>query len=196
MFAVIKTGGKQYKVSKDDIVSVEKLLGKPGDQLEIKDVLWLGETGKAPTIGTPFVEKASVTVEILNQDKGEKVIIFKKKRRHNYRRKRGHRQELTLLKVLQVNRTSTKAKVPSKKIAAEKSTSDLKTTSKKVPAKGTKDNKVENVTAGKKTSAKSAVPKKAKSTEKKPPAKKAPTKKTSTKKPSTSTRKSTKADKD
>ena len=78
MFAVIKTGGKQYKVAKDDVISVEKLLGEPGDRVKIAEVLMLGEEGKSPTIGAPLIEKACVTAEIIKQAKGDKVIVFKK----------------------------------------------------------------------------------------------------------------------
>ena len=109
MFAVIRTGGKQYKVAKDDIITVEKLLGEPGEKVQLGDVLMLGEEGKAPTVGTPLVQKAAVTAEIVEQGKGDKVIVFKKKRRHNYRRTKGHRQEQTTLKVLEVSATGAKA---------------------------------------------------------------------------------------
>jgi large subunit ribosomal protein L21 len=84
MFAVIRTGGKQYKVAKDDVLTVEKL------------------GGASPKTGTPLVSGASVAAEVLEQKKGEKVIIFKKKRRHNYRRKNGHRQELTVLRITDI----------------------------------------------------------------------------------------------
>ena len=114
MFAIIRTGGKQYKVAENDIISVEKLLGEPGDKLELNEVLMLGEDGKAPNIGSPIVEKARVVAEILEQSKDDKIIVFKKKRRHNYRRKRGHRQNLTVLKVLEVSQTSTKVKPDNK----------------------------------------------------------------------------------
>ena len=118
MFAVIRTGGKQYKVAKDDIITVEKLLGEPGEKIQLGDVLMLGEEGKAPTVGTPLVQKAAVTAEIVEQGKGDKVIVFKKKRRHNYRRTKGHRQEQTILKVLEVSATG--AKATAKKVAASK----------------------------------------------------------------------------
>jgi large subunit ribosomal protein L21 len=94
MFAVIRTGGKQYTVAKDDVILVEKLEGKAGDKISIGEVLAM--EGK---IGAPLVEGASVAAEILEQTRGEKVIIFKKRRRHNYRRKNGHRQHLTALKI-------------------------------------------------------------------------------------------------
>ena len=106
MFAVIRTGGKQYKVAKDDVITVEKILGEPGEKVQLGDVLMLGEEGKASTVGTPLIEKAAVTAEILEQGKGDKVIVFKKKRRHNYRRLKGHRQELTYLKITDISTTS------------------------------------------------------------------------------------------
>ena len=99
MFAVIRTGGKQYKVAKDDVISVEKLLGEPGDTVELGDVLMIGEDGKAPTVGTPLIEKAAVFAEVVNQAKGDKIIVFKMKRRKNYRRRNGHRQQYTEIKI-------------------------------------------------------------------------------------------------
>lgn len=98
MYAVIRTGGKQYKVAKDDVIVVEKLEAEPGAAVTIDDVLMVG--GEAGiTIGSPLVAGASVTAEVVSQGKGDKVIIFKKKRRQNYRRKRGHRQLQTVLKI-------------------------------------------------------------------------------------------------
>jgi len=138
MFAVIRTGGKQYKVAKDDIITVEKLLGEPGEKVQLGDVLMLGEEGKAPTVGTPLVQKAAVTAEIVQQGKGDKVIVFKKKRRHNYRRTKGHRQEQTTLKVLEVSATGAKAaakKPAAKKEAATDKTAAKKPAAKKAPAK-------------------------------------------------------------
>lgn len=101
MFAVIRTGGKQYKVAKNDVVTVEKLAGEPGSTVELAEVLMLAGDGTMKT-GTPTVPGASVSAEVLEQKKGEKVIIFKKKRRHNYRRKNGHRQELTVLRITDI----------------------------------------------------------------------------------------------
>ena len=98
MFAVIRTGGKQYRVAKDDVIAVEKLDEVPGASITLSDVLMVGE-GAAARAGTPILAGASVTAEVVEQTRGDKVIIFKKKRRHNYRRKNGHRQELTLLRI-------------------------------------------------------------------------------------------------
>lgn len=98
MFAVIKTGGKQYKVATNDIIMVEKLDAAEGASVTLGDVLMLGEGGNI-TVGQPNVAGASVTAKVMEQRKGDKVIIFKKNRRHNYRRKRGHRQFVTVLKI-------------------------------------------------------------------------------------------------
>ncbi len=101
MFAVIRTGGKQYKVAKDDVLVVEKLDGDVGKSLTIAEVLMLG--GDAPKSGTPVLAGASVICEILEQGRGEKVVAFKKKRRKNTHRKRGHRQPFTKLKVTEIH---------------------------------------------------------------------------------------------
>ncbi|PKU24282.1 50S ribosomal protein L21 [Telmatospirillum siberiense] len=94
MFAVIKTGGKQYKVAPNDVIRVEKLPGQAGDTVTLDQVLLVDDK-----IGAPLVAGASVTATLLEQTRGDKVIIFKKKRRQNYRRKKGHRQELTVLRI-------------------------------------------------------------------------------------------------
>ncbi len=98
MYAVIKTGGKQYRVSKDDVLTVERLEGKPGAKLSFDQVLMVGEGDKVK-IGAPTVSGAKVTAELVEQTRGEKVIAFKKRRRKNSRRKRGHRQDLTTVKI-------------------------------------------------------------------------------------------------
>jgi large subunit ribosomal protein L21 len=97
MFAVIRTGGKQYKVAQNDVLMIEKVAGDVGSTLTIGEVLMLG--GDTPTHGAPLVSGASVACEILAQGKGEKVIAFKKRRRKNTHRKRGHRQPFTQVKV-------------------------------------------------------------------------------------------------
>lgn len=94
MFAVIKTGGKQYKVAMDTIVAIEKLPAEPGASITFDQVLMVGDK-----IGVPTVAGAQVTGEVLKQFKDDKIIVFKKRRRQNYRRKRGHRQNLTLVKI-------------------------------------------------------------------------------------------------
>jgi len=102
MYAIIKTGGKQVKVSKGDVLSVEKLDADAGKKVELKEVLMLNDGGKL-TLGAPMVKGASVTAEVVEQFKDKKVIIFKKKRRQNYRRKNGHRQCLTSIKITGIN---------------------------------------------------------------------------------------------
>tara|TARA_B000000557_G_scaffold165571_1_gene134524 strand:+ start:137 stop:712 length:576 start_codon:yes stop_codon:yes gene_type:complete len=101
MFAVFKTGGKQYKVKSGDILSVEKLVADLGDKVRFNEVLALG--GDKPSIGTPLINGACIEAEILNQTKGNKVIHFvKRRRKHSSQRKKGHRQDLTILKVLDI----------------------------------------------------------------------------------------------
>ncbi|MEK6745600.1 MAG: 50S ribosomal protein L21 [Rickettsiales bacterium] len=97
MFAVIRTGGKQYKVASGDVISVEKLEGAAGDKLEIGEVLMAGNK-----VGAPMLAGAKVLVEIIKQFRDDKVIVFKKRRRHNYRRKKGHRQYLTEIKITEI----------------------------------------------------------------------------------------------
>jgi large subunit ribosomal protein L21 len=98
MFAIIRTGGKQYKVAKDDVITVEKLAGEPGAAVTLGEVLMVGDGAKATTDKAGLVG-AAVTAEVVEQVRADKVLIFKKRRRHNYRRKNGHRQELTVLRV-------------------------------------------------------------------------------------------------
>jgi large subunit ribosomal protein L21 len=97
MYAVIKTGGKQYRVAPNDVLSIEKVAGEAGATVEFADVLMLG--GDAPKVGTPAVAGAKVTAEIVEQGRAPKIIAFKKRRRKNSRRKRGHRQEQTTVRI-------------------------------------------------------------------------------------------------
>jgi large subunit ribosomal protein L21 len=116
MFAVIKTGGKQYTVAANDLLKVEKLPGEAGDTVEFGEVLMVGE-GAGATIGTPFVEGALVTAEVVEQGRARKVIAFKKRRRQNSKRTRGHRQHLTTVRIAEILTGGAK---PSKKAAAKK----------------------------------------------------------------------------
>ncbi len=100
MFAVIKTGGKQYRVAAEDKLKVEKVAGAPGEIIQFADVLVVG--GDSVTLGNPTVSGASVAAEVLDQGRGPKVIAFKKRRRKNSRRKRGHRQEFTLIRITEI----------------------------------------------------------------------------------------------
>jgi large subunit ribosomal protein L21 len=101
MYAVVQTSGKQYKVAKEAVISVDRMPGEVGDKIELKDVLFASENGNV-VIGSPRIEGAIVTAEIIEQFRGEKIIVFKKKRRKNYRRKTGHRQDLTNLKIKEI----------------------------------------------------------------------------------------------
>ena len=102
MYAVIKTGGKQYRVATGDVIKVEKLDGEVGKSVAFDQVLMVGGEGDA-VIGAPTVKGAEVKAEVLEQGKGDKVLIFKKKRRKNYRRTRGHRQHQTVLRISDIN---------------------------------------------------------------------------------------------
>jgi len=118
MYAVIRTGGKQYRVTPEDVIQIEKVDAAQGDVLEFDDVLMVGKDGEAPQIGSPVVDGARVSAEVLEQGRGEKIVVFKKKRRKNYRRKAGHRQDLTTVRVLEVLGAGAKAKKASAKSSA------------------------------------------------------------------------------
>jgi large subunit ribosomal protein L21 len=100
MFAVIKTGGKQYRVAADDVLEVDKIAGEPGEIVSFGEVLILG--GDSVMLGSPMVAGASVAAEVIEQGRGPKIIAFKKRRRKNSRRKRGHRQDFTRLRVTEI----------------------------------------------------------------------------------------------
>jgi large subunit ribosomal protein L21 len=101
-YAVIKTGGKQYRVAKGDRLRVEKLPGNVGDAVTFKEVLLISATEGSPKLGAPLISGASVTAKITAQDRAKKIIIFKFRRRKNYRRKTGHRQPFTALEITQI----------------------------------------------------------------------------------------------
>jgi large subunit ribosomal protein L21 len=100
MFAVFKTGGKQYRVAAEDVLKIDKVKGDPGEIVEFGEVLLVG--GEGVTLGTPTVAGATVAAEVLDQARGPKIIAFKKRRRKNSRRKRGHRQEFTLVRITEI----------------------------------------------------------------------------------------------
>ena len=131
MFAVIKTGGKQYRVSKDDVIAIEKLEGDAGATIVFDEVLMLGDE-----VGAPRVVNAQVTAEVVRQFRDEKKIIFKKRRRKHYRRRNGHRQHLTLVKItdMGVGLAAVAAK-PAKAAAAPKAEGAVKKTAKKAAKK-------------------------------------------------------------
>ena len=108
MFAVIRTGGKQYKVAKDDVIAVEKLAGEPGATIELPEVLMVGD-GATVTTGTPLLTGASVSATLVEHRRADKIIVFKKKRRQNYRRKNGHRQHQTVLQITEIRLTGQEA---------------------------------------------------------------------------------------
>ncbi|MBS0232337.1 MAG: 50S ribosomal protein L21 [Proteobacteria bacterium] len=101
MYAVIKTGGKQYRVSKDDLVTIERVPGDAGATVEFGEVLMVG-SGADITIGAPFVSGAKVVAELVEQSRGPKLIAFKKRRRKNSRRKKGHRQDLSVVRITDI----------------------------------------------------------------------------------------------
>jgi len=102
MYAVIKTGGKQYRVSKDDVVTIERVQGDAGATIEFDQVLMVG-SGADVTIGAPVVSGAKVVAELVKQSRGPKLIAFKKRRRKNSRRKKGHRQDLSVVRITEIS---------------------------------------------------------------------------------------------
>ena len=151
MYAVIKTGGKQYKVSKDDVISVEKLSDDAGKKIKLNEVLIISDKGK-PIVGDPLIKGASVEAEIMDHSRAAKITVFKKKRRHNYRRKQGHKQNITNLKILSINSSqgktkaaNTEEKKTTTKAAAKKTTAKKATPKKTAPKKvATKSKKTED----------------------------------------------------
>ena len=112
MFAVIKTGGKQYRVAADETLQIEKLAGDAGDSVTFSDVLMLG--GEEPRVGAPLVAGAAVLAEIVEHKRGRKVIIFKKRRRQNSRRRNGHRQDFTVVRITEIQAGGSAAKAAAK----------------------------------------------------------------------------------
>ncbi len=174
MFAVIKTGGKQYKVAKDDVIVVEKLDGETGEVVAFESVLMVGE-GAETKAGAPFVEGVCVAGEVVEQTRGDKVLVFKKKRRHNYRRTKGHRQDLTVVKITDILTDGKKPAAKPKKAAEPKKAEDGETEAKAEPKKAAAKKPAAKKTATKKAPAKKAAAKK--TATKKAPAKKAAAKK-------------------
>jgi len=113
MFAVIKAGGKQYRVAADATLQVAKLAGEPGEIVTFSDVLMLG--GEQPKLGAPLVDGASVAAEIVEHGRGRKIIIFKKRRRQNSRRKNGHRQDFTVVRITEILTDGAKPSKPARK---------------------------------------------------------------------------------
>jgi large subunit ribosomal protein L21 len=156
MFAVVRTGGKQYRVAAGDKIVVEKMAGNAGDTVSLGDVLFASDDGEVKS-------GLTVSAEIIAQAKADKIIVFKKKRRHNYRRKAGHRQQHTILKILSVGEAAKKAAPKKEAIQVEAAPAAEVTAAK--PAKAAAASKAEKPAAEKKPAAKKAAPKAAKSAE-------------------------------
>lgn len=171
MYALVRTGGKQYRVAKDDTILVERIAADEGAEVILDDVVMLGDGDKV-TIGTPRVEGAAVSATVVSQTRGPKIIIFRRKRRKNHRRTQGHRQDLTLLKINAIaeDGKSLKPKAAPAKKAAAKEEAAPKAAAKKAAAKKAAP-KAEAKAAPKKAAAKKTAAKKA--TAKKVAAKKA-----------------------
>ena len=138
MFAILETGGKQYRVENGKVLHVEKLEGEEGGRIKLTSVLVLGEEGKDIHIGKPFLEGAFVEAELLSQGRARKLRVFKKKRRANYRRLHGHRQEESIIRVTAIvagtaKATATAAKPAQKSQPAQKAQKPTKTTKKVKP---------------------------------------------------------------
>ena len=155
MYAVIRTGGKQYRVAPEDVIVIEKIQGDEGSIVQFADVLMVGGDG-APQVGAPTLTGASVAGEVVTQGRGDKILVFKKKRRKNYRRKRGHRQELTTVRITEI---LTGGKTPSKAKAAAKPAA--KAEAKPATEKAETKPKAEAKPEPKKTEAKKPATKKA-----------------------------------
>ncbi len=133
MYAVLKTGGKQYRVEKEDVVLVEKLDANDGDQVVLNDILMIGE-GKKVTLGSPLVNDAAVMAQVIRQTRGPKITMIYKRRRKNSRRKQGHKQNLTLLKIIDIAETGG-SKLSPKKATAKSTETKAKATAKSTETK-------------------------------------------------------------
>jgi large subunit ribosomal protein L21 len=136
MYAVVKTGGKQYKVAENDVIKVERLDGEAGDTITLEEVLMVGKDGDV-TVGAPLVSGAAVAAEILEQARAKKIIVFKKRRRQTYRRKKGHRQHQTVLRVTDILTGGAKPKA--KKAATKKAAPKKEAAKADAPATEIKD---------------------------------------------------------
>ena len=132
MYAVVKTGGKQYRVEKEDVVLVEKLNANDGDQVVLGNVLMIGE-GKKVTLGNPMINDAAVMAQVVRQTRGPKITMIYKRRRKNSRRKQGHKQDLTLLKIIDIAEKGG-SKLAPKKAVTKSTDSKVKTETKAKPA--------------------------------------------------------------
>ncbi|MDC0093435.1 50S ribosomal protein L21 [Alphaproteobacteria bacterium] len=133
MYAVVKTGGKQYRVEKEDVVLVEKLNANDGDQVVLDNILMIGE-GTKVTLGSPLISDAAVMAQVIRQTRGPKITMIYKRRRKNSRRKQGHKQNLTLLKIIDIAETGG-SKLSPKKAVAKAVVTKSKATAKPTEAK-------------------------------------------------------------
>ncbi|MDC0196108.1 50S ribosomal protein L21, partial [Gammaproteobacteria bacterium] len=159
MYAVVKTGGKQYRVSPGDILIVEKLIGDAGAKVKLDNVLIVGEDGKDPEVGVPIIFNAAVNCEVVEQSRADKVVVFKKKRRQGYKRKRGHRQDQTVLRVLDINGKGA-LKTPAEKTAKPKASGLKPKVAEKPKSDTSKTVKAKASIAKKSSEVKSPAPKK------------------------------------
>ena len=176
MYAVVKTGGKQYRVEKEDVVLVEKLNANDGDQVVLGNVLMIGE-GKKVTLGNPMINDAAVMAQVVRQTRGPKITMIYKRRRKNSRRKQGHKQDLTLLKIIDIAETGGTKLAPKKAVVKSTDTkAKTETKAKTVTTKPkVKDSKVETkakIVATKSTDTKPKAETKAKTASTKPKEKK------------------------
>ena len=155
MYAVVKTGGKQYRVSPGDILIVEKLIGDAGAKVKLDNILIVGEDGKDPEVGLPLISNATVNCEVVEQSRADKVVVFKKKRRQGYKRKKGHRQDQTVLRVLDINGKGA-LKTPAKKTAKPKVSGSKTKVAEKPKSEPSKAVKAKGPTAKKNTETKSS----------------------------------------
>ena len=159
MYALVRTGGKQYRVAKDDTILVERISADEGAEIILDDIVMLGDGDKV-TIGTPRVEGAAVSATVVRQTRGPKIIIFRRKRRKNHRRTQGHRQDLTLLKINAIaeNGKALAPKAAPKKAAAK---TEAKAEAKAAPKKAAAKEATAKKAPAKKAAAKKATAKKA-----------------------------------
>lgn len=162
MYALVKTGGKQYRVAKDDTILVERIAADEGAQVILDDVVMLGDGDKV-TIGTPTVAGAAVSATVMRQTRGPKIIIFRRKRRKNHRRTQGHRQDLTLLRITDIAEDAKKLAKPAapKPAASKKAAAPKKAAAKKAEAKAAIKKAAPKAAAPKKAAAKKTAAKKA-----------------------------------
>jgi large subunit ribosomal protein L21 len=160
MYAVVQTGGQQYKVAPGDVIIVDRLAGEAGNNIEFTDVLMLDD-GKKPQIGAPFVPKAKVIATIIDQARDKKILVFKKKRRQNYRRTKGHRQHISVLRIAEIAGEGISVKAePVKKKAVETASKETSKPAEKKAAAPKKEAAAPKKETSKPAEKKAAAPKK------------------------------------